>query len=44
MPDRYLFYVLLSYNFAIKNRRIPGPLQRIVSRLFELILLFEEVE
>jgi hypothetical protein len=30
-PDRYLFYPLLSYNFASKSRSIPGPFQRMVS-------------
>jgi hypothetical protein len=30
IPDRYLFYPLTSYNFAMKSRSIPGPFQRIV--------------
>jgi len=30
IPDRHLFYPLLSYNFVMKSRSIPGPFQRIV--------------
>ncbi len=29
-PDRHLFYLHLSYNFAAKSRSIPGPFQRVV--------------
>jgi hypothetical protein len=38
MPDRYLFFLLLSYNLVSKTRNIPGPFQRIRKGTFTPVL------